>query len=379
MRRRVLLVSQPGNAGVAHVVANHVEWAVENGWQPSVACDPESRLAELVVERNGSVEPWTAKRSPTSGVRSEMRALRDILERTSPAVVHLHSSKAGLVGRLLLRGCRPTVFQPHAWSFQASRGASKVLAVGWERWAQRWTDVTVCVSRAEEAAGSQFGVRATIAMLPNSVDTARFHAVPGDSDRARLRAKMGFSADAPVAVCVGRLCEQKGQDLLLAAWPRVLDAVPSAQLVLVGDGPERDRLESQRVANVVFAGAAPDPARWFQIADLAVVPSRWEGQALVILEAMSCAVPIVASDIAPNVETLPRAAGATVPADQPDILAAAIVKRLQADISERAGEGSRGRKHVQEFHDRDRLATRLTEIWEAVADGHRVSPMHLER
>lgn len=364
---------------MAHVVANHVEWAVENGWQPTVACDPESMLAESVVERGGRVEPWKAQRSPMSGVRAEMDALRGILERTSPDVVHLHSSKAGLVGRLLLRGSRPTVFQPHAWSFQASRGVSRALAIAWERWAQRWTDVTICVSRAEEATGRQFGIRAATAMLPNSVDAARFRALPTDVARAALRTAMGFSPDRPMAVCVGRLCEQKGQDLLLAAWPRVLDIVPSAQLVLVGDGPARDQLESQRVANVVFAGAAAEPAGWFQIADVVVLPSRWEGQALVILEAMSCAVPIVASDIAPNVETLPHDAGATVPVDQPDVLAAAIVKRLQADADERASEGSRGRKQVQELHDRDRLATRLTEIWGAVADTDRVAPMHLDR
>lgn len=364
---------------MAHVVANHVEWAVERGWQPTVACDPESRLAELAVERGGRVEPWKAKRSPASGVHSEMRALRGILERTSPDVVHLHSSKAGLVGRLLIRGSRPTVFQPHAWSFQASRGMSKALAVRWERWAQRWTDVTVCVSRAEQAAGTQFGVEATTAMVPNSVDSARFHPLPGNADRAALRAEMGFAPDASLAVCVGRLCEQKGQDLLLAAWPRVLDAVPSAQLVLVGDGPKRDQLESQRVANVVFAGASPHSARWFQLADLAVVPSRWEGQALVILEAMSCAVPIVASDIAPNAETLPLNVGATVSADQPEILAAAIVERLQTDAHERVTEGLSGRKHVQEFHDRAQLADKLTEVWEAVADAHRVSPIHLAR
>lgn len=364
---------------MAHVVANHVEWAVERGWQTTVACDPASRLAELVVERGGKVEPWKAERSPTSGLRSEMRALRGILERASPDVVHLHSSKAGLVGRMLIRGSRPTVFQPHAWSFQASRGASQILAVRWERWAQRWTDVTVCVSQAEQAAGSRLGVKATIAMVPNSVDSDRFHPLSGDADRAALRAEMGFASDVPLAVCVGRLCEQKGQDLLLAAWPRVLNSVPSAQLVLVGDGPERSQLESQRVANVVFAGASPDPARWFQLADLAVVPSRWEGQALVILEAMSCAVPIVASDIAPNAETLPLSAGATVPADRPEILAAAIVERLQKDARERAIEGRSGRKHVQEFHDRVRQADKLIEVWETVADAHRVSPIHLAR
>ncbi|NEA48622.1 glycosyltransferase, partial [Streptomyces sp. SID10815] len=68
-----------------------------------------------------------------------------------PDLVHAHSAKAGLAGRLAVRGRIPTVFQPHAWSFEAVGGATAALALRWERWGTRWAARTVCVSEAERA------------------------------------------------------------------------------------------------------------------------------------------------------------------------------------------------------------------------------------
>ena len=90
-------------------------------------------------------------------------------------------------------------------------------------------------------------------------------------------------------VCLGRLSTQKGQDVLLRAWPSV--QVPGAQAVLVGDGPEEEALRELAAgdATVRFAGGVPraEAVRFLAAADVVVVPSRWEGMALVPLEAMA--------------------------------------------------------------------------------------------
>jgi len=360
----VLVVSQPGEAGVAHVVADQVAWAVTAGWDCVVACDPNSRLAELTRRRGARVVPWTAARSPTSGFLRNFLALRRIVTQSRPDVVHLHSSKAGLVGRLVLRGRCPTLFQPHAWSFQAATGVQKLLAVKWERYAERWTEAVVCVSRAEMQQGASAGLTCAMVLLPNAVDSRRFR--PADVEapgQENLRASLGL-AGRPLAVCLGRICRQKGQDLLLEAWSRVTSALPEAELVLVGDGCDRGVLSAAAPAGVTFVGAVDNPVPWLQIADVVAVPSRWEGQALVVLEAMACATAVVASDIAPNIETLPPSAGAIVSANDPELFALALRDRLTQQGRARArGEGLAGRRHVISHHDPAEVGHRLLSLY----------------
>jgi glycosyltransferase involved in cell wall biosynthesis len=360
------MVSQPGDAGVAHVVADYVRWLVAAGWAVTVACDPESRLADLVQDNGGSTRPWVATREPGPSLAPEFRNLRRLLVETDPTLVHLHSSKAGLVGRLMLRGGLPTIFQPHAWSFEATTSLKTALARRWERHASRWSDLTICVSEAERKEGAAAGVHSATAVLPNAVDLRRFH--PPD-DRAARRDesldRLGLPAGTPLAVCLGRLCRQKGQDLLLAAWPRVLEQVPDAVLVVVGDGPDRARLSLSAGPQVRFIGALKDPVPWLQAADVVAVPSRWEGQALTILEAMACAAPVVASDIAANAETLGRSAGALVDVHDPGQLAHALIERLSpSNRRQLVSEGRRGRERVVAHHDPDRIAARLVELYD---------------
>ena len=90
--------------------------------------------------------------------------------------VHLHSSKAGLAGRLALRCRVPTLFQPHAWSFDAVDGLARRGALAWERWATRWAAAVVCVSAAERDSGIRLGVRARYEVVPNGVDLDKFAA-----------------------------------------------------------------------------------------------------------------------------------------------------------------------------------------------------------
>jgi glycosyltransferase involved in cell wall biosynthesis len=362
----VLMVSQPGEAGVAHVLADHVSWVTAAGWNVVVACDPGSRCADLVRRQGGRVMAWRAERHPGVSVASEVRALRRIISETDPDLVHLHSSKAGLVGRIAIRGRLPTLFQPHAWSFDASapKTLSK-LALNWEQHAARWTDITICVSAAERERGSRAGIRGTTVVLPNVVDAERFRPPPhGSPWRLAMRKRLGLTTDGPLAVCLGRLCRQKGQDLLLASWNQVKDMVPDAQLALVGDGPDRNQLALSAPSGVRFVGAVLDPVPWLQLADVVVVPSRWEGQALVILEALACGTAVVASDIPANKETMPSAAGAVVPVVDRTALASALIRRLVPEgraLTE--AEGRVGRASVVTGHDPAAGARALTQLY----------------
>jgi glycosyltransferase involved in cell wall biosynthesis len=100
---------------------------------------------------------------------------------------------------------------------------------------------------------------------------------------------------------VGRLSHEKGVDVLLAAWPDVVRAHPEATLTLVGDGPERARLEAQCAElavheRVVFAGHQESPWPWYAQSAVVVLPSRSEGIPNVLLEAIARDLRVVATD-----------------------------------------------------------------------------------
>ncbi|WP_308800513.1 glycosyltransferase, partial [Streptomyces sp. NEAU-H3] len=240
--------------------------------------------------------PPVRARSCTSGTRGARPDPR--IDAVRPDLLHLHSAKAGLAARLAVRGALPTVFQPHAWSFEAAGGPVGAFARHWERYGARWADRLLCVSEAERRTGEQAGVRGEFAVLPNGVDLTAFRPEGG---------RYAYGDGAPLVVCVGRLCRQKGQDVLLRAWPAVREAVPGARLVLVGDGPDEAALRQQAGAGVEFAGTARDCARWYRAADLVALPSRWEGMALAPLEAMACGRALVLTDTGGARESLPRA------------------------------------------------------------------------
>jgi glycosyltransferase involved in cell wall biosynthesis len=348
----VVHVSQPVEAGVAGVVADLLLEQHEAGLEVHLV-SPPGPLAERSEAAGVPWSRWEATREPGPSVLSEAAALRRVLAALRPDVVHLHSSKAGLAGRLALRGRVPTAFQPHAWSFAAATRPQRRGALAWERFAGRWTDLLLCCSPEEEQEGRAAGVRGRSLVVPNGVDLQRFSMAQPPA-RAALRDRLDLQRDVPVAVCVGRLSRQKGQDVAVRAWQEVRRALPEAVLLLVGDGPERARLEQDAGEGVRLLGQRDDVPDLVGAADLALLPSRWEGLALALLEAMASGRCVVTTDVAGSRSTLLGgdlpAAGAVVAVDDPTVLARAVVARL-TDTSRSAAEGLAGRRRVERDHD----------------------------
>lgn len=372
LRPRVLHLTQPVDGGVARVVTDLTRAQLAAGLRVAVAC-PGGDLADRLRSLGADVRHWPATRSPGPALGPEVRRLLRVVEDVRPDLVHAHSAKAGLAGRLAVRGRVPTVFQPHAWSFEAVGGAAARLALGWERWSQRWTARTVCVSEAERLRGVRAGLRGPWAVIPNGVDLARFPADATEDaceDTADPRPRHGVDPRAPLVVCVGRLCRQKGQDVLLEAWESVLARVPGARLALVGEGPARARLAARAPASVLFPGAVADAAAWYRAADVVVLPSRWEGMALAPLEAMACGRPVVVTDVDGAREGLPPALAphCLVPPEDPAALAGATAALL-LDAPLRASLGRRGRTHVRSAHDVRHTSAAVAALYRDLLDG----------
>jgi glycosyltransferase involved in cell wall biosynthesis len=173
-------------------------------------------------------------------------------------------------------------------------------------------------------------------------------------DKAALRAELGF--EGPVIVCVARLTAWKGVDGLLRALGELRGAVPGAQLRVLGDGPERARLEALvgelgLREHVHFAGQVPREtvARTLRAADVFALFSTYEGLPHVVLEAMAAGTPVVASAAGGTPETMHEGeSGLLVPVGDEAALAEALTRVLTEPVlAGRLVEG--GRAELEQF------------------------------
>jgi glycosyltransferase involved in cell wall biosynthesis len=342
----LLHVAQPTTAGVALAVRQLASYQLSFGWEVTVACPADGTLSKELVDLGVPTVEWQATREPGRSTLREVRSLRDLIAQVDPTAVHLHSSKAGLAGRLALRGARPTVFQPNGWSFLAP-GRSRRPARAWERLAARWTDLLVLVSSAERELAADVGIGGRSRVVRNGVDTTHFSFADATA-RVRARDDIGLD-DSPLVVCVGRLCEQKGQTALVRQWGKVREQVPGARLVLVGSGPDRAEIEATAGPGVVLAGEQADVRPWLAAADVVAQPSRWEGQSFATVEAMAVGRLVVAFDVE-GMEDALADVGVRVPPGDDDAFGAAIVRSLR-DGHERSCRGTAARARAEALFD----------------------------
>jgi glycosyltransferase involved in cell wall biosynthesis len=165
----------------------------------------------------------------------------------------------------------------------------------------------ITVSQAMAAELRTRGARQTISVVPNGIDLATHPFV----DRAEARARYGIPKRAYVVAVVGRVqFRQKGHDFMLEAVARHRRSVSDVCVLVVGDGPDLDRLrgliKAHRLADVVtIAPWTDDLATVYSMVDMVAMPSRFEGLPLVALEAMHYGLPIVGSRIDAMSEILP--------------------------------------------------------------------------
>lgn len=365
--RTVLHVAQPWTGGVPRVVEALIRDQLMRGWSVVAASPPGGDLHRLARDAGGAWVPWKANRLPGRSVFAEWCALRAIVTAVDPDVVHLHSAKAGFVGRWVLRGRRATIFEPNAWSFEAAPLGSTIYraSLAWERFGARWSDAIVCVSDGERSLAETLAVsRAHIRVIPNGVDLARFP-MPHAADRAAARARIGLDPDVPLAICVGRLSPQKNQGAILDIWPSVREEVPHARVALVGDGPDRAALETRAVEGVDFVGSSSDVASWLAAASVVVQPSRWEGMSLAVLEALAAARSLVVTDVSGMKDVVTPGTGVIVPPDDLQALAGEVVRRL-ADSALADREGQAARERAEREFDLLRRGARVATLYDEV-------------
>ena len=176
-----------------------------------------------------------------------------------------------------------------------------------------------------------------IRAIPNGCDASIFH----PADRAEARRALDLPAEAEVVTYVGRLVPEKGLRELLAAAGALRASRPRLQLVLVGEGPMHGELAALAAAGelpVRFAGTRPpaEVARWMCASDLVTLPSYSEGHPNVLVEALACGRPVVATPVGGIPEVVDAASGLLVPPRDPAALAEGLRGALERDWDEAA-------------------------------------------
>ncbi|MBC8350754.1 MAG: glycosyltransferase [Planctomycetes bacterium] len=185
-----------------------------------------------------------------------------------------------------------------------------------ERFAARRAEYIVCVSHSvAEFVKTKVGAPdSKLRVIPNGIDLST---IP--TDNIPNRTELGLPTERRILLAVGRLHRQKGLDWLLALAPELFKRLPEHDLVIVGDGPQRDSLTELSAKldlqdRVHFIGWRPDVPRLMQAAEVFLLPSRWEGMPNVLIEAMGAGLPVVATSVEGVKEVLgPLAARQALP------------------------------------------------------------------
>jgi glycosyltransferase involved in cell wall biosynthesis len=317
-------------------------------------------LAEAPAFGVRATELPIARKSPRG-----LLAMRALLARTRPDVVNTHSSTDSWLAALAcasLRGAPPIVRTRHI-SAPTPRNAST-------RWLYTKASARIVTTgerlRAQviEETGAD---PARVVSFPSGIDLARY--APGD--RAAARGRLGLAADAPIVGIVATLRSWKGHRHLLRAMAAL--AARDAQLVIVGDGPQREALEALAAelplaGRVRFAGNQADVVPWMQAFDLFCLPSYAnEGVPQALMQAMACGLAVVSTPIGSIGEIVADGqTGVLVPPGDVERLRTAI-EALLADPARREALARAARERALARFGEDRMVERMIEVFRAAA------------
>jgi glycosyltransferase involved in cell wall biosynthesis len=228
------------------------------------------------------------------------------LIKEKPAILHTHTSKAGLLGRLAakLAGIPVVVHTPHGHVFFGYFGPLKTrMFIMLERLASRITDRIVALTDREKEDYILFKIANAdkLVVINSGIELGKFEEIPFN-EKQDLKSELGIPDNSLVVGTVGRLVPVKGPEFLIEAARYIHSKHHNTSFVFTGDGPLKQDLEQKArklgiEKNILFLGWRDDVARIICIYDIFCLPSLNEGMGRVLVEAMALGKPIVASDI----------------------------------------------------------------------------------
>lgn len=357
--------------GLERLVIDLVRIGRQRGQRQSVVCiEQAGQLAAAAKEAGADVFSLDKPPRRSAAVIGQSA---DLLRWLRPDVVHAHQTGAlwylgqgaRQVGGI---GVLHTEHSDHVAHARTWRGKLRTRWL-WHQTA-RWTDRFCCVSADIATSARRWGTvpARKVDVVLNGIDTQLYE---DRSNRETVRAELGIADSAVVIGTVGRLVEVKRQDLLIRAFAEIARNNPDVQLLVVGDGPERSRLESLTArlgltSRVVFAGYQPRPEQSYQAMDVFALSSRHEGLPLALLEAWAAGLPVVVPAVGGIAKVVQHdRTGLLFPKENAVALAAALLQLLHdASLSKRLAAA--GRDTVRESYSLERMADEYERHYAAI-------------
>jgi glycosyltransferase involved in cell wall biosynthesis len=289
-------------------------------------------------------------------------------------LVHTHTAKAGVLGRVAARlaGIPLVAHTVHGWEFGAGEhGRLARFYLELERWLARWCQALVVVADIDRQQGLALGVGRPeqYALIRSGIEPEVFRDVA--LTRAQARRRIGVPEEAFVIGQVGRLARQKAPLDLLGAFERVARERSDAHLVLLGDGPQRAEVEAEArrsglAKRVHVLGMRRDVPEILRALDVLALASRWEGLPRVLPQAMAAGLPIVATRVSGAPEAVVSGEnGWLVNVGDLADLAARLLDLARDPVAARL-MGEAGRARVGEFS-ATRMVRELESLYERLA------------
>jgi glycosyltransferase involved in cell wall biosynthesis len=313
--RIIHVIQEMRTGGAERIVVTLVREAAEAGHSVAVAAAPGELDPELVTSAARYPLPVLQRRP--NRVPAAAWQLRAAFADHRPDVIHVHNPAMAVLTALAGRRRAASLVSVHGVPEDDWRASARLL---------RLSRIPVVACGPGIAAGLAEACCRPAVTIANGVGPP-----PPPVGRGELLEMLELPADAQVVLVVGRLVDQKNQQLALRAVAQLPDRV---HLVLVGEGADRPALEQLGTAlglagRVVFAGRRPGRPL-MSAADVICLPSRWEGMPLVAMEAMTSGRPVVVTDVRGSRELVDDGrTGLVVPGDDAPALASGIARVLQ--------------------------------------------------
>ncbi|MBW2670939.1 MAG: glycosyltransferase [Deltaproteobacteria bacterium] len=349
-----------GTGGMEKGVATLIGNASANFEHIIICLTNSGNMARLLPPGTEIIE---LKKSPGNSAQFLWRLSRT-LRRVNPDVVHTRNW-AGTDGIIAARlaGIRFIVHSEHGFGSENPTGMnSRRIWLHW--WLSRWVKEYICVSTPlKKWLIEQVGVRRPVTQIYNGVDTEVYRSDPG----MRMRRKLGISQKAFVIGIVASLNAIKDHPTLIRAFNVLRQQEPESIMLIVGDGPERSKLESLAGPGVFFLGNREDVPEVMRALDVFVLSSINEGISNTILEAMATGLPVVASNVGGNPElTVDGVTGRLFPSGDIEALASELLAYSKSS-GLRLRHGSQGGDRAVAHFSIKAMVESYETVWERVA------------
>lgn len=312
MQKVLFIITQAEIGGAQkHVIDLSSELRKTGAFECKGASEPNENFVKILKENGVEFSPIKRLQrsiNPLSDLFAFVE-IYNLIKSRKPDIVHLHSSKAGVLGALVgkLAGTKKIVFTAHGWVFNEKLPwFKKGLYILISRLAALFQDAIICVSEYDKIAALKYRVapERKLFVIHNGIDFEKLNFLDKTESREFFQKATSYKLQATSCLIgsIANLYKNKAIDIFVEAAKLIQDSMPRQNFtfLVIGEGKERESLESRikncELKNKFFlVGAVPEAWKYLKAFDVFVLPSLKEGFPYVILEAMAAGLPIVAS------------------------------------------------------------------------------------